>query len=117
MKIKIVVFAFLLVYGLSACKTDIKPPGVMEQGKLAELLVDMYAGEARMSGIPIMSDSAYKLFSPFEEKLLQKKGISDSVMKITFRYYVDHPVELEQVYDVVIDTLSLREKKAELKIK
>lgn len=112
MKIKTVWIALSLICGLTACKSDEKPPGVLNKEKFAEVLVEMYAGEAKFTSLPIISDSAIKLFQPFEELTLKKKGIPDSIMKITYRYYVNHPIELEAVYDIAIDTLSLREQRA-----
>jgi hypothetical protein len=43
--------------------------------------------------------------------MLQAKGIPDSILKKTYAYYLAHPKELEQVYDAVIDTLMLRDKR------
>ena len=105
------VLIFLL---LNSCKTDERPPGVLSKEAFADFLVDMYAGEARLAGISMTPDSASKLFRPFEKRILEKKGITDSIMKITYRYYVDHPIEFEAVYDIAIDTLSLREQRAGL---
>jgi hypothetical protein len=117
MKIRIGWVMLICALGLTSCKTEKKTPGVLSKQELAEVLIGIYEGEARMVTIPVVNDSAFKLFRPFEEALLQEKGIHDSVMKITYRYYVEHPVELEQVYDIVIDTLSLREQKAGIKPK
>ena len=114
MKIKIGGIVLLLICGLSSCKTHQKPTEVLEKEKLAEVLVDMYVAEARLAGISITPDSASVLFRPFREVILEKKGVPDSVMKVTFQYYVDHPIELEEVYDIAIDTLSLREQRAGL---
>ncbi|MEK6783245.1 MAG: DUF4296 domain-containing protein [Bacteroidota bacterium] len=111
MKVKGGWFAFVVVCWFSSCNLDKKPPGVLGKQELAEVLVELYAGEARMSGLAVVPDSSLKLFQPFEEELLRKRGIPDSIMKITYRYYVAHPVDLEQVYDVVIDTLTLREQR------
>lgn len=102
----------ILICWLGACTQNKKPKGVLDEKQLADLMVEIYTGEARMTNLSLLNDSAIKLFRPFEEALFQKRGIPDSIMKVTFRYYVEHPVELERVYDVVIDTLSLREKKA-----
>jgi hypothetical protein len=76
------------------------------------LLVEFYLAEARVNSTPIVHDSAVKLFFPFEQSYLRKKKVSDQVLKKTYRYYLDHPVEFEAVYDRVIDTLSLREQRA-----
>jgi len=117
MKIRIGCLLVIVVCVLSACIQTKKPTGVLDEKELAELMVDIYTGEARMTNLSLVNDSAINLFQPFEEALLKKKGIPDSIIKLTFRYYVDHPVELERVYDVVIDTLSLREQKAGIKRK
>jgi Domain of unknown function (DUF4296) len=117
MKIKIVWIAVFLVGVASSCETKKMPQGVLTKPELADYLVEMYVAEARMTGLSVMPDSSRKLFQPFEEALMKKRGISDSVMRITYRYYVNNPNELEEVYDVVIDTLSLREQKEGLKSK
>lgn len=39
----------------------------------------------------------------------------DSVVRKTQQYYVDHPEQLEKIYDSVIDTLSLRQQKVNKK--
>jgi len=115
MKLKIVWMAVLIASLSGSCNSDKKPPGVLTKQELVDFLVEMYVAEARVTGFSIIEDSSRKLFQPFEESLLQKSGISDSLMKITYRYYIEHPMELEEVYDVVIDTLSLREQKEGLK--
>ena len=115
MKSKIVWIVAMMVCVFVACDSRKKPPSVLSKSELVEYLVEMYVAEARLTGLSLMSDSSKKLFQPFEYGLLEKNGISDSIMKITYRYYIDHPMELEEVYDVVIDTLSLREQKEGLK--
>lgn len=101
-----IVFIFL---GWGACNSPKKQERVLTQPQLSALLVDIYIAEARADQIPVAKDSSIRFFIPFEEKLLKGKGISDSVLKQTYSYYFEHPKELEQVYDAVIDTLVLRE--------
>lgn len=74
-------------------------------------MVELYLAEARVTGYNIVRDSAMKYFSPFEEKLKAKHGVSDSTLRKTYQYYIGHSEELEKIYDSVIDTLSLREQK------
>jgi len=96
---------------LAACQKNAKPKDVLTQAQLSALLVEVYLAEARLDAIPKPKDSTIKYFLPFEEKLLKRLNISDSVLKITYTYYLDHPKELEAVYDSVIDTLTLREQR------
>jgi hypothetical protein len=102
---------FILMSVLS-CQTNEKPKGVMTEAQLSALLVDVYLAEAKVDAIPKVKDSTIRYFLPFEEKLLKERGIADSVLRITYSYYMSHPKELEQIYDSVIDSLVLREQRA-----
>lgn len=109
-KLGTVMMAFVLSF--SACQSDKIPGGVLSQEELSALFVEFYLAEARISSTTVVRDSALQLFLPFEKSFLEKRGVSDSVLKKTYQYYFNNPVKLEQVYDAVIDTLSLREQRA-----
>lgn len=102
----------LLALAGSACVQQQVPDGVLSREEYASLLVDIYLAEARVSGYTITPDSAMRIFKPYEAGLLKERGLTDSTVLITYRYYLDHPREMELVYNTVIDTLSLREQKA-----
>lgn len=106
---------FLLILTLAvACQNNEKPKEVLTQAQLSALMVEVYLAESKLDAIAKPKDTTIKYFMPFEEKLLQRLGISDSVLKKTYNYYLANPKELEQVYDSVIDTLTLREQKVHL---
>lgn len=94
------------------CKDNGPPPGVLSKEEYAALLVQVYLTEARLSQLPIPSDSAMRLYLAHEPELYARNGVTDSIAKITYQYYVSHPDEMEQVYAAVVDTLSFREQKA-----
>ena len=100
--------AFLFI-ALASCGAPKKPQGILTQPQLAALLVDIYLAESRLNTLPVAKDSSIRFFIPFEQKILQAKGIPDSILRKTYSYYLANPKELEQVYDSVIDTLALRE--------
>ncbi len=102
--------AFFIITIVS-CNSSKKPDGVLTQSQLSALLVDIYLAESRLESMSVAKDSSIRFFIPFEEKLLKAKGIPDSVLKKTYSYYLANPKELEQVYDVVIDTLVVREQR------
>lgn len=99
----------LFLFLLASCGQNERPKDVLSQAQLSALLVEVYLAEARLETIPVPRDSSIHFFLPFEKKLLQAQGISDSVLKKTYAYYLEHPKELELVYDSVIDSLSVRE--------
>lgn len=89
-----------------------RPAGVLSREEYAAFLVEVYLTEARLTQLPIGQDSTMRLFLAYEPELLKKFGLADSTVKRTYAYYANHPKELEAVYTAVIDTLSLREQKA-----
>ncbi|GHN01884.1 hypothetical protein WSM22_33730 [Cytophagales bacterium WSM2-2] len=102
----------VLVAALFACETRERPKEILTDEQLSAFLVDIYLAEARLDAVPRVKDSIMRLFVPFEQKLLKKHGIADSILRPTYTYYMAHPKELEKVYDSVIDTLALREQRA-----
>jgi len=106
---------FILCLFLAVCScqgSKEKPKDVLSQAQLSSLLVDIYIAEARTENWALVKDSTIRYFIPFEQKLMQGHGVSDSVLRKTYSYYLAHPKELELIYDSVIDTLGLRELKA-----
>ena len=102
----LVVISLLSLY---SCKKAGRPDDVLSQEELADLMVEFYLAEGKINSLGIQRDSAMKLFLPFEQSVMTKKKVSDETLSRTYRYYLDHPLEFEKVYDAVIDTLSLRE--------
>ena len=96
----------------ASCNPDERPKDVLSQTQFSALLVEMYIAEARTENARVPRDSALKFFLPRESAIYKKMGISDSVVKKTYSYYMEHTKELEQVYSSVIDTLVLRERAA-----
>lgn len=96
---------------LTGCKKDERPANVLSKEQLASIMMEMYMAESRLNGLSMPKDSAAKLFMPFEDSVLMRAGVSDSIMRKTYQYYFDHPDELDKVYDIMIDSLNLREQK------
>ncbi len=95
---------------LVACASrEVKPAAVLTKEKLTTLIIEMYLAEAKMDATLLPRDSTIKFFIPREKQILKKLDISDSTLKVTYEYYVQHPKEFEEVYDAVIDSLNLRE--------
>lgn len=110
-------FLIIVCLGIASCRGYQRPADVMTKEEFSSYLVEIYLAEGRLAMSPsIPKDSAMKLFKPFEEKLIREKGLSDSAIHKTYQYYLEHPDLLEEVYDVVIDTLSLREQRAQSKL-
>lgn len=99
----------LLLALLGSCSEVKEPESVLSREQMVDLMMDIYLAEARTNLLPIERDSAYKLFLPFQDSLLHRKEIPDSLLKKSYAYYLQRPAELEAIYDAIIDSLSLRE--------
>lgn len=104
-------YGLLLVLALVQCKEEEKPEGLLPKEEMINLMVDVYLAEARISILSIPRDSAVQLFYPYEDSLLRKRGLSDSLLMANYQYYLGKPKELESILDAVIDTLNLREQR------
>jgi Domain of unknown function (DUF4296) len=110
--------ALITIWSLTAglicfsCSRENAPKDILPQDQLTQIMIEFYLGEAKLSNYSLAYDSARKLFIPYEESVLKKYGVSDSTLYKTYQYYFDHPAELEKLYEIVIDSLSLRERKA-----
>jgi hypothetical protein len=102
----------ILVMIAGSCTMKPKPAGVLSKEQYAALLVEVYVAEAKLSQLPVTPDSTMRLYLAHQPDLLTKFSISDTTLKATYEYYLSHPKELEEVYTAVIDTLSLREQRA-----
>ncbi len=111
MKARVGLIIVIIGLTLSGCQREDRPESVLPPEEISKLMVELYLAEARMSAQAMSRDSAIKYFLPFEEKFLKETGVPDSILRITYQYYTDHPQEFEKIYDSVIDTLSLREQK------
>jgi hypothetical protein len=97
------------------CQKEKRPAGVLSPKELTKVMMQLYLAEARANGQAMLRDSVIKYFKPAEQKLLASEGVSDSIMRITYQYYIERPEEFEKIYDSVIDSLSLLEQKEKSK--
>ncbi|WP_375581425.1 DUF4296 domain-containing protein [Marivirga tractuosa] len=86
-----------------------RPKGVIAPEKMAVILSDIYLAEHKAANIGLTQDSAKVVLRHYELKIFEDHNTNDSIYKESFKYYLDHPATLEAVYDIVIDTVSLRE--------
>lgn len=97
---------FLLCLLAFGCRPSAEE--VMEKDKMVECLLAIHLAEARLQGTNLPTDKAQNYFLPKEKEFLTQYN-GDSLFIRSYRYYLLHPKELEEIYDSVIDSLSLRE--------
>ncbi len=109
MRIPALVIILLLSTAVSCSKRESRPPGILSHAQMVDWMMEVYLAESRISLLSLPIDSAYKLFRPYQDSLMRQRGLQDSVLRESYQYYLRNSVELEAIYDTVIDSLSLRE--------
>ena len=71
---------FLVCFILMGSCKDSTPPGILSKAQMSDWMLDTYLAETRAGALTIPRDSVYKLFVPYQDSLLRRKGIQDSIL-------------------------------------
>lgn len=83
------------------------PEDLIPQETMTQMLIDMHLIEGARSGTRVLGDSAS--VDAYYDGLWRKYDVTQEQYDSSFRYYTQHPVEMMEMYDIVIDSLRLRE--------
>lgn len=87
------------------------PPRLLPREKMVSLLIELHLLEARTEAAALPQDSARALFRQAQKDVYWRHEIDDSTFVQSYRYYAVHDKDLDDIYAVVVDSLSLREVK------
>jgi hypothetical protein len=101
----------LLFFSCRGLDKDNQP--VLTRSQMVKALTEIYISEQRINRLGLPRDSAEVEFRRFKEIIFENIGVSDSVFKRSFNYYMDRPKEMEMIYTALVDSLSLMEQRVE----
>ncbi|MFY0690187.1 MAG: DUF4296 domain-containing protein [Cyclobacteriaceae bacterium] len=105
------VLLFLVIILLTACRDVKEVPGeVLAQEKMSSILVDIHLLEAKMDQLGLSLDSGDVLYAHLQGLIFEEYGTDSLQYQNSLLYYLQNPGKMESVYNVVIDSLMLREK-------
>jgi len=102
-------FALILLVVLAACssrKAVERPP--LDKQKMVAVLVDIHLLEAQQQAKPFEKARVYNALVGYE-KIFLKHGVTDQQFNESFAYYREHPQEMDDLYQAVIDEATRRE--------
>ena len=108
-KMRKLIYIITIITIVSCSGKEQRPKGILSEEKMAVILSDIYYAEYKAANINISPDSSKTVLRHYELKIFKDHNTTDSIYKESFPYSLDHPAKLESVYDIVIDTISLRE--------
>lgn len=96
---------------LSSCGSDSRPDGILPEDEMVPILMEVYLSEGRLSNLNLKRDSALQVYLTVEGKIFEKYNTTDSIYRASMIYYYDHPKDMEKIYEVLLDSLNIREQK------
>lgn len=86
---------------------------LLSKSEMARVLTEVHILESKIYKLHIKKDSAEKLYNHYELLLLDSLGVSKEQLNETMEYYfTDNIKGYHKVYQVVVDTLLSRQKRA-----
>lgn len=111
------IFLFITLVSLlllGACrKSTSAPTGILSKEDMVKILSDVLVTEEKINRLSLPVDSSKAVFRGLEVKMFEKAGVSDTVFRKSFDYYMDRPREMEEIYTALVDTLQLREQRVQ----
>ena len=82
----------------------------MTSEQMVAFLIDSHLTEGNLQTIRIDRDSLEVIFHQLEKELYVQHNIDSAQFMQSYHYYLHQIDELSEIYDAVIDSLSLKEK-------
>ena len=106
-------FYILFCIGLIACgrKEPKQPDNLVPRDKMVHILADIHTAEARIESNMVYPDTAMMVYTFAEKQIIEQHGVTEQDFRDTYQYYKDNLKEMDALYEIIVDTLSLRETK------
>jgi hypothetical protein len=110
-------FCILFCLSLVGCKQQDqqKPAHLLSRDKMVQILADVHTAEATVEHQVVYPDTALMTFNYLERQILKKHDVKEQDFRDTYNYYLENLKEMDLLYEIIIDTLSVRESKARAK--
>ena len=91
-------------------KKAVDPKDLYSMQQVAVFWKDLYLLEQKVKELRLTKDSSQVIFEHYEQQLLEKHNLEDSLYRASFQYYIDDIKGLTKIYEIIADSLSLEER-------
>ncbi|HTF22091.1 MAG TPA: DUF4296 domain-containing protein [Chryseolinea sp.] len=99
------------LFTFAGCSSNGKPQGLLGKGEMVRAMTELYLAEQKVATVGVSRDSTAQMFRAMSPAIFDQVGVSDSVFRLSFDYYLENPIVMEEIYTALIDSLNLREQK------
>lgn len=105
--------SLLLLVSCVETKKEI-PAGIITKDTMARVLINVHLAEAKVSIRNLPPDSSLIYYQVLKENIYKKFRINQEKFDKSMSYYTNNVKELDEIYEVVVDSLGLQESKGKL---
>ena len=111
-------FKYILIASLTllfACQNesisnlDVKPENLLSESEMVGVLIDIHITESALSIKNFNRDSSLTLYSYYKAEIFKEHQISEEQFKDSYEYYCKHSKEFDHIYEIVIDSIAVKE--------
>lgn len=92
-------------------KEEEVPSDILSEEKMVETLIQVRILEGQVVNLTLPLDSAKNLYSVLEAELFEQLDVDSMAYIKSYEYYMMHPAKFEQIAEIVIDSLKVRQQK------
>lgn len=108
-------FLIVLLLAVVACdKTADSNVELLSKREMVDILIDIHILEAKVNRLRLKTDSAKAVYNSLEDDLFEEFNIQKTVYERSYQYYMVNTKEMQEIYNVVVDSLNLRHQRATL---
>ncbi|MBX0332004.1 DUF4296 domain-containing protein [Pontibacter sp. HSC-14F20] len=98
---------------LTGCgqSTEKRPADLLPEQQMVQILADVHIAEARIETNVLYPDTALMVFNKEQMQILADHGVEEEEFRKTYRYYLNNLAQMDKLYEIILDTLSVREAK------
>lgn len=101
---------YLMMLGIAACTpTEKRPAGMAADSTMVQLLADMHILESAHNTKALEADSVPYTYAEIYTEIFRRHNVTKVQYDSTMLWYSRQPMQMDAIYDQVIEELSKRE--------
>ena len=102
----IIKFLSLLTFFIITSCVNTNDIDIINKEKMVSILIEMHLTEESVMELKLPDDTSGIFYTEKEREIFRKYMVDEETYRKSYSYYFFRPVELESIYDKVIDSLS-----------
>ncbi len=93
---------------------DQKPADLLSEKEMVGILIDVHITESALSLKNFNRDSSLVLYAYYKDEIFKEHHVTEQQFKNSYDYYSKHSDELNHIYEIVVDSISVKEASGKL---